>query len=243
MGLAASILERIKEDIQTVFERDPAARSTLEVILCYPGLHAIWLHRISHGLWTRGHRIMGRLLSHINRWLTGVEIHPGARIGRRCFIDHGMGVVIGETAEVGDDCLLYQGVVLGGTSRQKGKRHPTLEDKVVVGAGAVVLGPIKIGHGARVGAGSVVVRSVPPETTVVGIPAQAVGDGVTPDKMLEHGLLPDPISKEIIGLRMKLQELELRLRRLEGESDQSGADEVHTIGASSGGPARSREGN
>ncbi len=214
-SLLGPMIARIQEDVGTAFRRDPAARSILELLLCYPGLHAIWLHRLAHGCWIRGHRLLGRFLSHANRWLTGVEIHPGARIGRRCFIDHGMGVVIGETAEIGDDCLLYQGVVLGGTSRERGKRHPTLEDHVVIGAGAVVLGPILVGRKSRVGAGSVVIRSVPPESTVVGIPARAVKEMALKDEDLEHGLLPDPVARVIQDLQIQVQDLESRLRQLE----------------------------
>jgi serine O-acetyltransferase len=162
----------IKEDIRTVFEKDPAARSTLEVICCYPGLHAVWIHRVSHYLWKKHFYFPARLLSHISRMLTGVEIHPGTKLGRRVFIDHGSGVVIGETAEVGDDVLIYMGVVLGGTALEKTKRHPTIENDVVIGSGAAVLGPITVGRGAKIGAGSVVVRSVPPEATAVGVPAR-----------------------------------------------------------------------
>lgn len=210
-----SAFEAIKEDIHTAFRRDPAARSALEVVLCYPGLHAIWLHRVAHWLWKRGHKLMARLFSHLSRFLTGVEIHPGARIGRRFFIDHGAGVVIGETAEIGDDCLLYQGVVLGGTSREKGKRHPTLRDRVVVGAGAVVLGPILLDTGSRVGAGSVVIRSVPADSTVVGIPARVVGDGTVPAEELQHGLLPDPVAAAIQGLQSEVHALRQRIQLLE----------------------------
>jgi serine O-acetyltransferase len=168
------MFERLKEDVASVFERDPAARSTFEVLTAYPGVHAVLIHRLSHGLWNRGWLWLARILSHVARWLTGVEIHPGARIGRRFFIDHGMGVVIGETAEIGDDCTLYHGVTLGGTSWEKGKRHPTLGRNVVIGAGAKILGPITIGDGARVGSNSVVVKDVPADTTVVGIPAHVV---------------------------------------------------------------------
>jgi serine O-acetyltransferase len=165
---------RLQEEIAVVFERDPAARNTWEVITCYPGFHAMLVHRLSHGLWTAGFKWLARFLSHIGRWLTGIEIHPGARIGRRFFIDHGMGVVIGETAEIGDDCTLYHGVTLGGTSWDKGKRHPTLGKGVVVGAGAKILGPILIGDGAKIGSNAVVVKSVPDGATAIGIPARLV---------------------------------------------------------------------
>lgn len=168
------MFERLKEDIKAVFERDPAARSTLEVVTTYPGLHAIILYRWAHGLWAMELKWLARLVSHIARWLTGIEIHPGAEIGRRFFIDHGMGVVIGETAIIGDDCTLYHGVTLGGTSWKPGKRHPTLGDNVVVGAGAKVLGPIDIGDGARIGSNAVVVKKVPADATVVGVPGRLV---------------------------------------------------------------------
>jgi serine O-acetyltransferase len=167
-------LDHIKEDIQMVWAQDPAAKSALEIILLYPGLQAIWLHRLAHGLWQHNRLFLGRLVSHINRWLTGVEIHPGAKIGQRVFIDHGMGVVIGETAEVGDDVLIYSGVVLGGMSLEKVKRHPTLGNNVMVGAGALVLGPIAVGDNARIGAGAVVVRPVPAGATVVGAAARII---------------------------------------------------------------------
>lgn len=165
---------RLKEDIACVFERDPAARTTLEILTNYPGMHAIWMHRINHKLWQANWRWIARTLSTITRWLTGVEIHPGATVGRRFFIDHGMGIVIGETAEIGDDCTLYHGVTLGGTSWQKGKRHPTLGNDVVVGAGAKVLGPIIVGNGARIGSNAVVIKPVPEGATVVGIPARVI---------------------------------------------------------------------
>jgi serine O-acetyltransferase len=172
----------IQEDINTVLERDPAARTALEAALCYPGLHALWLHRMNHVLWQAGLTTMARFLAHIARFLTGIEIHPGARIGRRCFIDHGMGVVIGETAVIGDDVTLYQGVTLGGTGKKRGKRHPTLEDGVVIGCGAKVLGNVTIGRDSQIGSGSVVVKTVPPHCTVVGIPGKIIAqDGVRVD--------------------------------------------------------------
>ena len=169
------MFDQVREDIRSVFHRDPAARNTLEVLLNYPGLHAVLFHRLAHGLWTRNFKQLARLLSTFSRWLTGIEIHPGAKIGRRFFIDHGMGVVIGETAEIGDDVTLYHGVTLGGTSWSKGKRHPTLEDGVVVGAGAKVLGNITVGEGAKIAAGSVVLNPVAAHTTVAGVPAKPVG--------------------------------------------------------------------
>ena len=207
---------RIREDIQTVFEKDPAARSIWEVLACYPGLHAIWIHRISHTLWTHQLRFPARLLSHISRFLTGVEIHPGAKIGRRFFIDHGMGVVIGETAEVGDDVLMYMGTVLGGTSLEKVKRHPTLEDGVVIGSGAIVLGPVTIGSGAKIGAGSVVVRSVPAGATVVGVPGR-IAEPECPSTRtdLNYANLPDPMLRVVSRLLDRQNWMEDRLRSME----------------------------
>jgi len=171
------MFKALKEDIRAVFERDPAARSRWEVLTCYPGVHALLLHRLAHRFWQLGLRWPARFVSHLARWLTGIEIHPGATIGRRVFIDHGMGVVIGETAEIGDDCTLYHGVTLGGTSWNKGKRHPTLGRGVVIGAGAKVLGPITLGDGAKVGSNAVVVRDVPAGATAVGIPARLIEPG------------------------------------------------------------------
>lgn len=168
------MFSRIKEDINCIFDRDPAAQSVFEVITCYPGFHALMIHRLSHYFWQREFKWLARFTAHCGRWLTGIEIHPGAQIGKRFFIDHGMGVVIGETAVIGDDCTLYHSVTLGGTSWKKGKRHPTLHDGVVIGAGAKVLGPIEIGAGARVGSNSVVLKTVPAGATVVGIPAHLV---------------------------------------------------------------------
>lgn len=212
------MLKTLREDIQTVFTKDPAARSTLEVILCYPGLQALWLHRLAHLLWQRKLRLLGRIVSQINRFLTGIEIHPGAKIGRRFFIDHGAGVVIGETAEVGNDVLMYQGVVLGGTTLKKGKRHPTIGNNVVIGTGAVALGAITIGDGARIGSGSVVVKSVPPKATVVGIPGRITKDGHKPLSVLEHGKLPDPVAEAIKIVLKEQDSVEERLNRLESLS-------------------------
>jgi len=212
------MFKTLKEDIQIVFAKDPAARSLLEVIFCYPGLHALWFHRLAHFLWHHKLRFLARFLSHINRFLTGIEIHPGARIGRRFFIDHGAGVVIGETAEVGDDVLMYQGVVLGGTSLKKEKRHPTVGNDVVIGAGAVALGAITIGDGARIGSGSVVVKSVPPGATVVGIPGTIVEDRHKPFLNLEHGKLPDPVAEAIRFVLREQENLGDRLKMLESLS-------------------------
>ena len=207
----------IKEQIDTIFKEDPAARSTIEVLLCYPGLHAILLHRLAHKFYRWRVLLIARLISQFSRLVTGIEIHPGARIGRRFFIDHGMGVVIGETAEIGDDVLLYQGVTLGGTGHEKGKRHPTLGNHVVVGTGAQVLGNIAIGDRAKIGAGSVVVKSVPAHSTVVGVPGRVVSiDGVSvrdeDDDMLEHGRLPDPVEQAINSLSERVAQLETELR-------------------------------
>ncbi len=205
------MLDRIREEIRVVFDRDPAARSSWEVVTCYPGFHAMLFHRVSHRLWNMGLRWLGRWLSSLGRWLTGIEIHPGARIGRRFFIDHGMGVVIGETSEIGDDCTLYHGVTLGGTSWKKGKRHPTLGNNVVVGAGAKILGPITIGDSAKIGSNAVVVRDVPAGATAVGIPARILDETskVSREKAAEQmgfsayaisADMNDPVVKAIHGL-------------------------------------------
>jgi serine O-acetyltransferase len=208
----------IREDIQTVFTKDPAARSTLEVLLCYPGLQALWSHRVAHYLWNHRLRLLARCLSHFGRFFTGIEIHPGARIGRRFFIDHGSAVVIGETTEIGDDVLLYQGVVLGGTTLEKKKRHPTLGNGVEMGAGSIALGPITIGDGARIGASSVVIKSVPPGVTVVGIPGRVVTKQEKPVMDLEHGRLPDPVAEAIRLVLKDQHHLEERLKKLENLS-------------------------
>ena len=219
------MLTRIREDIRSVFERDPAARSVWEVLTCYPGLHAVWGHRVSHFFWRHGWYWLGRMNSHLARWLTGIEIHPAARLGRRFFIDHGMGVVIGETAEVGDDCTLYQGVTLGGTSLNGGKRHPTLGNNVVVGSGAKVLGSFKVGDGARIGANAVVVREVPPGATAIGIPARIVQDQPPPLSQSAQNIasklgfdaygitrdMPDPVANAISAMLDHIQQLDERL--------------------------------
>ena len=206
----------IREQVQTIFREDPAAKSVIEVVLCYPGFHAILLHRLAHELFKMGIPLVPRLISQFSRTLTGIEIHPGAKIGRRFFIDHGMGVVIGETAEVGDDVLLYQGVTLGGTGKEKGKRHPTVGSHVVVGTGAKVLGNIRVGDYVKIGAGSVVVHPVPDHSTVVGIPGRVVriAGGPVPEEALEHGKLPDPEAQEIDDLRRRIEDLETQLREL-----------------------------
>jgi serine O-acetyltransferase len=216
------MFSRIREDIQCVFERDPAARNVWEVITCYPGFHALQLHRVAHGLWKAKLRWLARLSSHITRFLTGIEIHPGASIGRRVFIDHGMGVVIGETAEVGDDCTLYHGVTLGGVSWNKGKRHPTLGKGVVVGAGAKILGPFLVGDGAKVGSNSVVVKPVPAGATVVGIPARVVEAGpghgdvgrLAFDAYAVSADLDDPLSKALLALGTQTGDIDIRLAEI-----------------------------
>ena len=208
----------IREQIDTIFREDPAAKSVLEIFFCYPGFHAILLHRVAHKLYRMRLMFLARAISQLGRTLTGIEIHPGAQIGRRFFIDHGMGVVIGETAEIGDDVLLYQGVTLGGTGKEKGKRHPTLGNSVVVGTGAKVLGNIRIGDHVKIGAGSVVIHSVPDHSTVVGIPGRVVRvRGEATDDVLEHGRLPDPEGQAIDDLTKRIEQLEEQVQALLGE--------------------------
>lgn len=223
------MIKRMREDIQTIFERDPAARSIWEVIFTYPGLHALWWHRFAHACWTHRLKWLARFTSNISRWLTGIEIHPGAIIGRRFFIDHGLGVVIGETTIIGDDCTVYQGVTLGGTSWTPGKRHPTLANDVVVGAGAKVLGPFTVGEGARIGSNAVVVKEVPPGCTAVGVPGKLVKckDGMPGDRRAEtadrigftmYGVaqdMPDPVARGIDAMLDHIDSLERRQDRLE----------------------------
>ncbi|MCL5674541.1 MAG: serine O-acetyltransferase [Candidatus Omnitrophica bacterium] len=208
------MFKKISEDIETVFKRDPAARNTVEIILCYSGLHAIWMHRLNHVLWNSGWKTFARFLSNLTRFFTGIEIHPAAKIGRRFFIDHGMGVVIGETSVIKDDVLLYQGVVLGGVTHEKKKRHPTVGNNVVIGAGAIVLGPIEIGDNARIGAGSVVVKSVPADTTVVGVPGMAVKKQESIID-LDHDKLPDPVAKALKIIIKEQGKIIERLDKLE----------------------------
>jgi serine O-acetyltransferase len=211
----ATFVAMIWQDVQSVFERDPAARSRLEVLLNYAGLHAVWMHRVNHWLWQRNFKLIARWLSQFSRWLTGIEIHPGATIGPGFFIDHGMGVVIGETAEVGADVTMYHGVTLGGTSTEKGKRHPTIGDRVVIGAGAKVLGAIDIGDDSRIGANAVVVKTVPPNSVVVGVPGQNIARSKPhraidpPD--LDHTALPDLVGKSLVSLLERVDHLEARL--------------------------------
>lgn len=221
-----TLWQRLREDIQNVFNKDPAARSVVEVLTSYPGLHAIWLHRISHWLWTHGALFPARFLSHVGRWLTGIEIHPGATIGRRFFIDHGMGVVIGETAEIGDDVLLYKGVVLGGVSMEKKKRHPTVGNGVIVGSNAVILGPIEVGDNSKIGSGAVVVKGVPPCATVVGVPGKIVKlNGVKCRRMpdLHHELLPDVVADSLKTMQKRIDDLTDQVAALKRQADGAGA--------------------
>jgi serine O-acetyltransferase len=232
-----TVIRTVRNDIRSVFERDPAARSVIEILLAYPGVHAVWAHRIEHWYWTHHAKTLARWLSHITRFFTGIEIHPGATIGPGFFIDHGMGVVIGETAEIGANVTLYHGVTLGGVSLEKGKRHPTLEDGVVVGAGAKVLGNIVIGANSRIGANAVVVRSVPPESVVVGVPGQVVvrSHSVEGHPDLEHGRMPDAIGESVASLMKRLDTLEtalrLRLPEFKAEAGNGGQREPQKIHA------------
>jgi serine O-acetyltransferase len=227
------VFDILREDLKTVFQRDPAARSVLEVIFCYPGFHALLFYRLGHFFWTRKLFFLGRLVSHFGRFFTGIEIHPGAVIGRRFFIDHGMGVVIGETTEIGDDCTLYHGVTLGGTSWAKEKRHPTLGNNVIVGAGAKILGPFRVGDHSKIGSNSVVVKEVPDNTTVVGVPGRVVysnGHRVEQPIDLEHGQLPDPEEQAIHCLFDQLQALEKRVQELEDAEAAAAGQEESPVG-------------
>ena len=236
------MFSRLREDIACVFERDPAARTSWEVLTCYPGLHALSLHRLSHWLWEHRLRWLARVMSHVGRFFTGIEIHPGAVIGRRVFIDHGMGVVVGETAEIGDDCTLYHGVTLGGTSWNKGKRHPTLQRGVVVGAGAKVIGPIVIGDGAKIGSNAVVVKDVPAGATAVGIPARVIldeRDKSREEKAAKLGFSAyavtrddDPMAKAIEGLLDHSNELDHRIEMILKELEALRADQDSALSAS-----------
>jgi serine O-acetyltransferase len=221
------MLSRLKEEIAVVFERDPAARNAWEVITCYPGFHALLFHRCAHWLWEFGLKWLARLVSHFGRWLTGIEIHPGATIGRRFFIDHGMGVVIGETAEIGDDCTLYHGVTLGGTSWNKGKRHPTLGRGVVVGAGAKILGPIMVGDGAKIGSNAVVVKEVPAGATAIGIPARIVESHEANGRFAAYAVAKDldandPMAKAVHELIDHCVENDKRIDQLVAELKRMG---------------------
>jgi serine O-acetyltransferase len=218
---------QLRRDIRAVMERDPAVKSTLEVILCYPGVHALFFHRIAHRLYQKRWFVTARFISQLSRFLTGIEIHPGAKIGQGLFIDHGAGVVIGETAEIGDNVTLYQGCTLGGTGKEKGKRHPTIGNNVVVSSGAKVLGSFTVGDNAKIGAGSVVLKAVPPDSTVVGVPGRVVvkdGKKVAEDRKkgvdLRHDLLPDPVADVIHNMQLKIERLESRIRELELQNSQ-----------------------
>jgi serine O-acetyltransferase len=238
------IFKRFREEIDAIMARDPAARSRLEVVLCYPGFHAIVFHNLAHGAWQRGWFFLGRFLSQTARWLTGIEIHPGAKLGRRVFIDHGMGVVIGETSEVGDDVTLYHGVTLGGTSLDKVKRHPTLEAGVIVGAGAKILGPIVVGAGARIGSNAVVLKAVPAGATVVGIPAREVGQQrAAPAEFCAYGStgdIPDPVARALDSLSADVAALRARVAELESThaAEESTERTVPLPAASAGGERR-----
>ena len=212
----AHLVALMREDVTTLLERDPAARSRLEVLLCYSGLHAVWFHRINHWLWNHRLFLLARWLSQVARFLTGIEIHPGARIGRRLFIDHGLGVVIGETSVVGDDVTLYQGVTLGGTGKEHGKRHPTIEDSVVIGGGAKVLGNITVGRNCRIGAGSVVLRNVPEHSTVVGVPGHIVFRNGERVVITDPKQINDPLSEALAAVATEVNRLRERVQRLEG---------------------------
>ncbi|MDH7480065.1 MAG: serine O-acetyltransferase [Syntrophomonadaceae bacterium] len=220
------MLRRIRRDIQVVFERDPAAKSLWEVIFCYPGFHALLMHRLAHRLYQKGWFVLARFVSHLSRHFTGIEIHPGAKIGEGFFIDHGMGVVIGETTEIGDNVTLFQGVTLGGTGKQKGKRHPTIGNNVVIATGAKVLGAITIGDNVKIGSGSVVLNDVPPNCTVVGVPGRIVSmnghrvasavEGVD----LQHNLLPDPVADLLATMQRQIESLEERIKEMEAKRDE-----------------------
>jgi serine O-acetyltransferase len=224
-GLTSSI----REDVAAVFERDPAAKSRLAVLLCYSGLHAIWFYRINHWLWIHHFYFLARWLSQFARFLTGVEIHPGAEIGRRLFIDHGMGVVIGETTVIGDDVTLYQGVTLGGTGKEHGKRHPTLANNVVVGVGAKVLGNITVGNNCRVGAGSVVLRNVPEDSTVVGVPGHIVFRNGKRVVITDPKQINDPLSEALAAVANEVNKLRDRVHKLEGETATNGDNTLEQI--------------
>lgn len=218
---------RLRKDIKVVMERDPAAKSALEVILCYPGFHAVVLHRVAHGFYRRGWFVTARFISHVARFLTGIEIHPGAKIGEGLFIDHGSGVVIGETTEIGNNVTIYQGVTLGGTGKEKGKRHPTIGNNVVISAGARILGSFTVGDNSKIGAGSVVLKAVPPNSTVVGVPGKVVardGQRVAPagdqEIDLRHDLLPDPVTEMLLCLQTNIGKLEQRVLELERQNHQ-----------------------
>jgi serine O-acetyltransferase len=218
----AKLISWIREDVAAVLERDPAAKSRLEVFLCYSGLHALWFYRINHWLWNRGFFLLGRWLSQCARFLTGIEVHPGARIGRRLFIDHGMGVVIGETTIIGDDVTMYQGVTLGGTGKEHGKRHPTIGDNVVIGGGAKILGNVTVGKNCRIGAGSVVLRNVPDDSTVVGVPGHIVFRNGKRVVITDPKQINDPLSEALAAVVTEVNKLRERVHKLDGETATKG---------------------
>lgn len=221
-----ALLTTIREDIAAALERDPAAKSKLEIILCYSGLHAVWLYRLNHWLWNHGWRVSARWLSQVARWLTGIEIHPAAQIGTRLFIDHGMGVVIGETAIVGDDVTLYQGVTLGGTGKEQGKRHPTVASNVTIGAGAKILGNISVGENSRIGAGSVVLQDVPDNSTVVGVPGHVIFRNGKRIVITDPKQIKDPLSEALVALGSQVNVLKQRIGQLEERAGQVRPEET-----------------
>jgi len=228
----AGLGQSVREYIDSVFERDPAAKSWIEVVLCYPGLHALWAHRVNHWLWTHRLRLLARFCSQVSRLLTGIEIHPGAQIGKRFFIDHGMGVVIGETTIIGDDVTLYQGVTLGGTGKEKGKRHPTLGNNVVVGGGAKILGNVIIGENCRVGAGSVVLSDVPDNSTIVGVPGHIIFRDGKRVVITDPKEIRDPLSDALAALALQVQKLEDIVKELARERDEAGGNQdISTVGS------------
>jgi len=218
--MMSDFFSQMRADVRTVLEHDPAARSRMEIYLCYPGLHAVWFHRVNHWLWNHGCFLIARWWSEVARFLTGIEIHPGATIGRRLFIDHGLGVVIGETAIVGNDVTMYQGVTLGGTGKEQGKRHPTIEDKVVIGGGAKILGNITVGENCRIGAGSVVLRNVPPDSTVVGVPGHIIFREGKRVVITDPKQINDPLSEALAAVATEVSKLQERVRQLEGATGQ-----------------------
>ncbi len=226
-----ALFKSLREEVTSIKERDPAARSALEVVLCYSGLHALWFHRVNHWLWSHGCHLAARWLSEVARVMTGIEIHPAAQIGNRLFIDHGMGAVIGETAVIGDDVTLYQGVTLGGTGKEEGKRHPTIGDRVVVGAGAKILGNIRVGDNCRVGAGSVVLRDVPNDSTVVGVPGHIIFRQGKRVVITDPKQINDPLSEALSAVATQVKDLKERLQKLEGTepADSRAADELQAI--------------
>lgn len=225
--------QRMRDDISWILQNDPAAKSGLEVVLCYSGLHALWFYRLDHWLWTHGIRLAARFLSQFARWLTGIEIHPGAEIGKRLFIDHGMGVVVGETTIIGDEVTIYQGVTLGGTGKEQGKRHPTIGNGVVIGAGSRVLGNIQIGNNSRIGAGSVVLRSIPDDSTVVGVPGHIIFRNGKRVVITDPKQITDPLSEALSVVATQVKELQKRVHELEGSAaqaaDQAGEESLQAI--------------